>query len=103
MFADDLVSIEYDQLKPLCDANGLPIITGEFGAHKTYQTIEEATMAMHQHVLDFYNQGFVGYMYWTYDTDEQPRIWNAKAGAGRILKALSERHHAEQKKAPDRE
>jgi hypothetical protein len=32
--------------------------------------------------------GFQGFLYWIYDCDEQPELWNAKAGKGEIMEVL---------------
>jgi len=86
----DLKSIEFDAVRLACRQRGKPLLMGEFGAFKhSYPSVEKACDAMVRHVKEARDSGFVGYMYWTYDSDEQPRIWNAKEADGKILKALA--------------
>ena len=62
---------------------------GEFGAFKNYQkTLPDAVAAMSRHLDSVYDLGFIGYMYWTYDCDEQERLWNAMSDQAQILQAL---------------
>ena len=87
--ADDLVSIEWDQVKPAADAIGMPIVSGEYGAHiSTYMpTLDVAATKMRQHLEALDDQGFAGQMFWTYDTDEQPQLWNGRSGHGEVFGA----------------
>ncbi len=95
----DLKSIEFDAVRKACRKAGKPLLMGEFGAFKhSYPSVKLAADAMIKHVREAREAGFAGFLYWTYDTDEQPRIWSAKAEDGRILKALSEIQYAEQDK-----
>ena len=85
----DLASIEWDQLEAACTARGKPLIMGEFGAFKgPYPTPPQAAAAMAAHLRRVLGLGFLGYLYWTYDCDEQERLWNAKSGRGEIFQAL---------------
>jgi hypothetical protein len=85
----DLASIEFEQLAQACKQAGKPLIMGEFGAFKKpYPTLAEAAAAMKHHLQRVRSLGFVGFLYWTYDTDEQPLLWNAREGKGEILDAL---------------
>ena len=87
----DLESIEWPALKDACAKAGKPLIMGEFGAFKSaWKTLPEAAAAMRAHLRRVLGLGFVGYIYWTYDTDEQPFLWNAKSGQGEILDALTQ-------------
>ncbi len=86
----DLESIEFAAVRKACEQAGKPLLLGEFGAFKhNYPSLEAAAEAMVRLVRQADEAGFAGHLYWTYDTDEQPHIWNAQAGGGRILKALS--------------
>jgi hypothetical protein len=85
----DLASIEFPQLRAACTKRGKPLVMGEFGAFKSaYRTLPEAAAAMGRHVRRVLGLGFVGWIYWTYDCDEQDFLWNAKSGDGEILEAL---------------
>jgi hypothetical protein len=89
----DLASIEFEQLKTACAKRGKPLVMGEFGAFKgPYKTLPEAAAAMTRHVRRVADLGFAGYIYWTYDCDEQAFLWNAKSGRGEIFQALAEMH-----------
>lgn len=95
----DLKSIEFDQLKQACAERGMPMIMGEFGAfRKPYPTVQDAAAAMQQHLQRVYSLGFQGYIYWTYDTDEQEFLWNARSEDGTILDALMEVEQGELKR-----
>ncbi|MFP4058189.1 MAG: cellulase family glycosylhydrolase [Candidatus Brocadiia bacterium] len=87
----DLRSIEFPQLRAACRAAGKPLVMGEFGAFKkAYPRLEGAAQAMARHARRVLDLGFAGYIYWTYDTDEQAFLWNAKSGEGDpILRALA--------------
>ncbi len=88
--ARDLESIEFDPFKKACDAKGIPMMMGEFGAVQfAYKTVEEAAVGMKTHALRALDLGFIGYLYWTYDCHEQDQLWNAKAGDGQIFKMLA--------------
>ena len=93
---EDLRSIEFDALRRKCLRAGKPLLMGEFGAFKhDYPTLKTAVRGVTQHAKEAYDAGFVGFLYWTYDTDEQKRLWNAKSGKGDILKALAKAKLAE--------
>lgn len=86
----DLKSIEFDEFKKACDEKGIPLIMGEYGAFNfAYKTLDEAVVAMEKHLTRVRDLGFVGDIYWTYDCDEQDRLWNAKSGEGQIFKMLA--------------
>lgn len=88
--ARDLVSIEWEQFGPACRAAGKPVIMGEFGAFKSpFPEVDAAAAAMSDHVRRVMDLGFAGWMYWTYDTDEQPYIWNARMADGTVLEAMT--------------
>ncbi|MGB2819522.1 MAG: cellulase family glycosylhydrolase [Phycisphaerae bacterium] len=87
----DLASIEFDRLREACMAAGKPLIMGEFGSFKkNHKTLAEAAAAMKEHLARVRALGFEGFLYWTYDTDEQPYLWNAKSGKGEIFEVLRE-------------
>ena len=87
--AGDLRSIEFEKLAAACARRKMPLIMGEFGAFKkAYPTLPEACAAMRRHLRRVRKLGFAGFLYWTYDTDEQPYLWNARSGKGEILDVL---------------
>ncbi len=91
--ASDLASMEWDLVQDaLTGENAKPILMGEFGAflrESHYTDIDDALAA----ILDLHSamsdEQIAGYLYWTYDTDEQPDLWNSKSGDGRIFAALA--------------
>lgn len=85
----DVRSIEMDALRRACKARRKPLIMGEFGAFKkSYPTVRGAAGAMRRHLRRVRSLGFAGWLYWTYDTDEQPFLWNARSEGGEIYQAL---------------
>lgn len=85
----DLESIEFSEVKRECQKRGKPIIMGEFGAFKErFPDINLAAKAMKQQADLSRELGFEGWLYWTYDSDEQTRLWNAISEGGVILKYL---------------
>ena len=89
----DLKSIEFDAFRAACRERGLPMVMGEFGAFRgPYKTVSAAAEAMARHLKRVHELGFVGYLYWTYDCDEQKDLWNAKSERGEIFNALAALH-----------
>ena len=85
----DLKSIEFEEVKKAAQAKGVPLLMGEFGAFKNnFKKLEDAAAAMAKHWQRVKALGFQGFLYWTYDTDEQKELWNAKSGQGEIFEAL---------------
>jgi hypothetical protein len=86
--AVDLHSSEWDQVA----FHRKPVIMGEFGAWRhnpsVWPTGKDAAAAMVQQQVDSCKMNFSGSMFWTYDTMEQPRLWNMKS-APEIASALS--------------
>lgn len=67
-----------------------PIIMGEFGAFRSlFATDAEAAQALHDWQVDSCNYGFDGWLLWTWDTDEQPELFNAIGGDGFINQVLA--------------
>ena len=84
----DLASSEWDQVS----FQRKPVIMGEFGAWRhnpsVWPTGKAAATGMVQQQVDSCKFNFSGSMLWTYDTMEQPRLWNMKS-APEIAAALS--------------
>jgi hypothetical protein len=90
MVRRDLESIEFEAFHAACAKAGKPMIVGEFGSFKAAQkTVGEAAAAVTDLLEKVRGRGFVGFLYWTYDTDEQAFIWNARSQQGEILEALT--------------
>ena len=87
----DLASIEWPALKAACGKRGMPLIMGEYGAfRKNFDTSAQAVDAVRRHLQRVREMGFAGDLYWTYDCDEQPYLWNARSEEGAIFRMLSE-------------
>ena len=86
---EDLDSIEWEKTLKECKKTGKPVMLGEFGFFRENQKNISATVEAIKHVAaQARENGFQGFMYWTYDTDEQKRIWNGKSENGEIMKEL---------------
>lgn len=86
--AVDLASSEWDRVS----FSAKPVVMGEFGAWRKNPAVwpsgAAAAAGMVQQQVDSCAQNFSGSMLWTYDTMEQPRLWNMRS-APEILAALS--------------
>jgi hypothetical protein len=69
-----------------------PIVIGEFGGAKrnlfSASQAAEALVSWQQQSCAY---GIDGWLLWTWDTDEQPDLWNALSGGGVIEQALAPR------------
>jgi hypothetical protein len=67
-----------------------PIIMGEFGAFIwAYANDSDAAAGMKSWQIQSCAYNFKGWLLWTWDTDEQPELWNALSGGGTINKSLA--------------
>ncbi|HUL52105.1 MAG TPA: hypothetical protein VLT83_01725 [Opitutaceae bacterium] len=85
--ADDLASSEWSALPPSC-----PVLMGEFGAFNMfYPDVNVAAALMRDHQIEAWNRGFAGFLFWTYDTDDQPwpRLWTLMDANGAINQVLA--------------
>ncbi len=81
VWAHDLRSVEFEELMRVARAQGKPLFVGEFGAFKSkFPSVETAVEWVGTWSGQFAARGFAGWLYWTYDTDEQPELWNACEG-----------------------
>jgi len=88
---NDLDSIEFDAVTNAWNAVGRPMIVGEFGAFKfAFPTLPGAALWKRAETDVFAENGFQGWLYWTYDSDPQEQLWNAKSGSGEIFDAMVE-------------
>ena len=87
----DLKSIEFDRLQPAAAAAGKPLVVGEFGLFKSqFQGDYDAGCRfLRDDWLPALNRDWDGWLYWTYDTHEQPRLWNAADHDFAIYKILT--------------
>jgi hypothetical protein len=88
--AAEMKSVEHDKLLAGLRANpAKALIFGEFGVFKgPHPDLDEAAQWMGKLAQRLPRLGAAGWVYWTYDCDEQKRLWNAMSDQGQILKAL---------------
>ncbi len=85
----DFKSIDFEEVKKDCQRTGKPLFLGEFGAFKdNFPVIDDAASEMAMFAKKSFQRSFDGWAYWTYDTDEQPPLWNGKSENGEIFDAL---------------
>lgn len=69
---------------------GKPIVIGEMGAsRRAFATNRDAADALVAWQRQSCAYGIDGWLLWTWDSDEQPDLWNALSGGGVIEKALA--------------
>ena len=67
-----------------------PIIMGEFGAFIwAYPSVTDAAAGMQSWQIHSCAYNFKGWLLWTWDTDEQPELWNGQSSGGAINLALA--------------
>ncbi len=67
-----------------------PVVMGEFGAFTSvYSTPADAASALQNWQIQSCTYNFKGWMLWTWDTDEQPELWNALSQGAAINQTLS--------------
>jgi hypothetical protein len=86
----DLASIEHDRLRAgLAAAKNKALIVGEVGVFKSaFPELAPGAAWAGDMARRFPDLGFAGWIYWTYDTDEQGRLWNGMSGRGLIFNKL---------------
>ena len=88
---ETLSSVDFVGLVAEASKHRKPLIMGEFAAFKNEaRSPAQQAEDVRRQILLGWEKGFRGFMYWTYDTDEQPRIWNLKMDDGRMLRAMRE-------------
>jgi hypothetical protein len=81
----DLKSLEYTEFE-----KAKPILVGEFGAYKNdFKDIQSAIAVARSFISQVCRQSLAGWLYWTWDTNEQPYLWNMKEKDSAIAKAIS--------------
>ncbi len=67
-----------------------PIIMGEFGGEVShFASVDSAAQRLVDWQVESCNYGYDGWIFWTWDLDEQPDFLNARMDGGKIEKALS--------------
>jgi hypothetical protein len=88
--AFELTSAEFWSL-----ARTKPVIMGEFGAYKqtyvpgSYPTAAAAVAPLKAHLEESCRYGFQGWSLWTWDTEEQPQLWNGSSEGGVLSQSLA--------------
>jgi hypothetical protein len=85
--AADLASSEWPAIPYSC-----PVLMGEFGAFEMfYPDINAAAGLMRDHQIEGWNRGFAGFLYWTYDCDDEPwpQLWTLMDANGTINQVLA--------------
>ena len=86
---DDLLSINFEEVKKDCPRTGKPLLLGEFGAFSNnFPVLSNAATEMADFAKKSFQRNFDGWGYWTYDCDEQETLWNGKSENSEILVAL---------------
>lgn len=84
--ANDLNSSEFASMNKTTK----PLLMGEFGAFKSqFPTLNSAALAMRAHRNAAYSAGFAGWLFWTWNTLEQPTLWHGSENNGAINGALA--------------
>jgi Cellulase (glycosyl hydrolase family 5) len=69
-----------------------PLLMGEYGgSRRVYGSAEEAAAALQHWQFESCAWGFDGWLLWTWDTDEDPALWNGRSAGGVIEQALAPR------------
>jgi hypothetical protein len=87
----DLQSIEFPVVQRAARELGKPLVAGEFGAFKkAHATADAAAQWMAELGGRFHALGFAGWLFWTYDTQEQGQeLWHARDSGDLIYRRLA--------------
>lgn len=78
----------------LVEPSQKPLILGEFGAAKrAYLTAAMATQDLQKWQAASCEYGFDGWLFWTWDTDQQTALWSGISENGEISAALAPNDH----------
>jgi Cellulase (glycosyl hydrolase family 5) len=71
-------------------ASRKPLLMGELGAFRaTYPTVADAEWALRSRIEESCGYGFSGWLAWSWDTRDQPELWNATSAGGALERALA--------------
>ncbi len=72
------------------DMQEKPIVMGEFGGHKdNYISLTHAATVFRDWQIESCNFGFDGWLFWTWDTEEQPEFYNETSNESLINQMLA--------------
>jgi hypothetical protein len=87
---DELTFPQFMQNYGIDGPTAKPIVIGEFGGSKSHlASAAEAATALRSWQQQSCAYGIDGWLLWTWDTNEQPDLWNALSGGGVIEQALA--------------
>jgi hypothetical protein len=87
---DELTFPQFMQNYGVDGPTAKPIIIGEFGgAKRSFESATRAATAFTSWQQQSCAYGVDGWLLWTWDTNEQPDLWNALMGGGLIEQALA--------------
>ncbi len=76
---ETLSSIDFDTLIKVSRKAGKPLVVGEFAAFRDpRRTLQQQATDIREQLDLLVQKGFRGFLYWSYDADEQERIINLK-------------------------
>jgi len=87
---ETLGSIDFSGLSNVAGQAGKPLIVGEYAAFKDpKRSLDQQAEDVTEQMDLCRNRGFQGFMYWTYDTDEQQNIHNLKMNDEHMLNVMA--------------
>jgi hypothetical protein len=90
---DELTFPQFMQNYGIDGPGAKPIVIGEFGgARRNLFSASRAAEALVSWQRQSCAYGIDGWLLWTWDTDEQPDLWNASSEGGVIARALAPRN-----------
>lgn len=86
----ELTLAQYVENYGLDNYQAKPVVMGEFGAFtNSYGSEAAAAQALQNWQVESCGYGFDGWLLWTWDTYEQPELWNGLSGSDAIDYALA--------------
>jgi hypothetical protein len=87
---DELTFPQFMQNYGIDGPTAKPIVMGEFGGSKRgFASATQAATALSSWQKQSCAYGIDGWLLWTWDTEEQPDLWNALSSGGVIERALA--------------
>lgn len=81
---------EMNSFEIVGNSNKKPLLMGEFGTYKSiYSSVSNAAIAAKTAQIESCPYGFDGWSFWTWDTTEQPELYNAVESSGVINSAVA--------------
>jgi len=86
----DLTLEQYVENFEMAGQVAKPILLGEFGAFtSSYSSAHDAALALREWQTEACAAGFDGWLLWTWDTDEQPELYNGASADAVIHRAIA--------------